>query len=110
MATFNGYLYAGQGDGGGDGDIQVCNPVGGGSATICDNAADWSASYSTAAYSQVLTMIVYKGRLYAGLGDGSGLGDVIVCNPATNPVVKMFAMPGIGLMQLSLQDQIELLS
>ncbi len=83
LINFNGYLYAGQGDGAGDGDIQVCNPAGGGDTTLCDNAADWSASYSTASYSQVLTMIVYKGRLYAGLGDGAGLGDVLVCDPVT---------------------------
>ncbi len=81
LINFNGYLYAGQGDGAGDGDIQVCNPAGGGDTTLCDNVADWSASYSTAAYSQVLTMIVYKGRLYAGLGNGAGLGDVLVCDP-----------------------------
>ncbi|MDF1497558.1 MAG: hypothetical protein P1P90_05905 [Patescibacteria group bacterium] len=83
LVTYNGYLYAGQGDSAGDGDIQICNPAGGGSATLCDNSADWSASYGNATYSQVLSMIVYKGRLYAGFGDGGGLGDVMVCNPAT---------------------------
>ena len=83
LVTFNGYLYAGQGDGAGDGDIQVCNPAGGGDTTLCDNASDWSASYSGATYSQVLTMIVYKGRLYAGMGNGAGLGDVLVCDPTT---------------------------
>jgi len=83
LVSFNGYLYAGQGDDAGDGDIQVCNPAGGGDSTLCDNAADWSASYSTASYSQVLSMIVYKGKLYAGLGDGAGLGDVLVCDPTS---------------------------
>jgi len=81
LAVFNGYLYAGQGDSAGDGDIQVCNPAGGGDTTLCDNAADWSASYSGATYSQVLSLLVYKGRLYAGMGNGAGLGDVMVCNP-----------------------------
>jgi hypothetical protein len=81
LATFNGYLYAGQGDNAGDGDIQVCNPTAGGNPQICDVAADWSVSYNNASASRVNSLLAYKGRLYAGEGDGAGLGVVRYCRP-----------------------------
>ncbi len=74
LASFNGYLYAGHGDSAGDGDVMICNPAGGGNATICDNAADWAMSYNSATLSQVLTMTVYKGRLVCGFGQWRRFG------------------------------------
>lgn len=82
MAEFNGYLYAGQGDTAGDGDIKICDPSVAGDSLKCDNALDWSNSYLTATYSRVNSLVVYRGRLYAAMGLGAGLGDVAVCNPA----------------------------
>ena len=85
LAVYNGKLYAGQGTGGGDADIFVCNPATAGNAAICDDASDWTTAYDgSATYELVITMAVYNGKLYAGLGQSAGGdGDVIVCNPAT---------------------------
>jgi len=85
MAVFNGKLYVGQGTGGGDADIFVCNPATAGDANICDNASDWTTAYDgSATYELVISMAVYNGKLYAGLGQSAaGDGDIIVCNPAT---------------------------
>jgi hypothetical protein len=83
LAVFNGKLYAGQGTGGADGDIFVCNPAtAGASTTDCDNAADWTAALSGSQES-INALAVFNGRLYAGQGSNAGDGDVLVCNPAT---------------------------
>ncbi len=81
LAVFNDHLYAGQGDSAGDGDIQVCDPKAGGDPEICDVATDWSVSYNNASASRVNSLLVYKDRLYAGEGDGVGLGVVRYCRP-----------------------------
>ncbi len=81
LTVFNDYLYAGQGDGAGDGDIIMCDPTIGGNPDICDLAQEWSSSYNNATASRVNTLLSYKGRLYAGEGDGPGLGQVRYCRP-----------------------------
>jgi len=81
LTVFNDYLYAGQGDGAGDGDIIMCDPTIGGNLDICDLAEEWSSSYDSASANRVNTLLSYKGRLYAGEGNGPGLGQVRYCRP-----------------------------
>ncbi len=83
LDVFNGYLYAGRGDSAGDGDVMICDPSVAGDPSVCDNASDWSTSYNSAVANNVLSMIEYKGRLYTGSGDASGMGVIRYCNPAT---------------------------
>ncbi|MFZ6015497.1 MAG: hypothetical protein ACOYUZ_04035 [Patescibacteria group bacterium] len=80
LVSYKGHLYAGRGDGGGEGDIYVCDPTAGGNTAVCDNSADWSQAYNTG-YDQVNTLYAYKGYLYAGFGDDAGEGDIYYCNP-----------------------------
>jgi hypothetical protein len=87
MTEFNGYLYAGQGNGTGDGDVLICDPSGGGNTSDCDNAADWSTSYD-GSQEVIWGFAEYKGKLYASQGSTlssptAGDGDIFVCNPAT---------------------------
>jgi hypothetical protein len=87
MTEFNGYLYAGQGNGTGDGDVLICDPAGGGNTSDCDNAADWSTSMD-GSQEVIWGFAEYKGKLYAGQGSTlasptAGDGDIFVCNPAT---------------------------
>ncbi|MBI5654184.1 hypothetical protein HZC53_00805 [Candidatus Uhrbacteria bacterium] len=81
MQPFNGYLYAGRGDGAADGDVMICDPSSGGDSQLCDVSGDWSSSDDSATASQVSSMTVYLNRLYIGQGDGAGLGIIRYCNP-----------------------------
>ena len=87
LTIFNSKLYAGMYHGTviNNGDIFVCTPATAGDSTTCDNASDWTASYSDAAtYQGVQSLTVFNGKLYAGMHGGSdGYGDIFVCNPAT---------------------------
>jgi hypothetical protein len=87
MTEFNGYLYAGQGNGTGDGDVLICTPSAAGVSTDCDNASDWATSYD-GAQEVIWSFAEFKGKLYAGQGSTLGTpqagdGDIFVCNPAT---------------------------
>src|SRR3989344_2372468 len=84
LFTFNGRLYAGQGNGGGDGDVLVCRPNATGDEKVCDSG-DWLRSYdanSTQEYTYSLES--FNGKLYAGQGSGAGNGDIYVCNSELN--------------------------
>ncbi len=83
LKAYKGHLYAGRGDGSGDGDVYICDATNAGHTGICDNAADWSVSFDTSR-EQVITLHIYNGFLYAGFGTGSGDGDVYYCNPGLN--------------------------
>ena len=65
LAVYNGKLYAGQGDGTGDGDVLVFD------------GTTWSVSYN-GAQEIIYALAVYNGKLYAGQGTGTGDGDVLV--------------------------------
>ena len=77
--TFQNHLYAGYGLDNTDGDIDVCTP---GSDDDCDSG-DWASSYSDAARDRVEDMVVYKSKLYAAFSGSTGDADIFVCNPAT---------------------------
>ncbi len=81
MGVFNAYLYAGQGDTAGLGDLLMCDPTIAGNSSICDNAADWSKVIDNASASRINTMSSYYGRLYVGEGRGAGLGVIRYCRP-----------------------------
>ncbi|MBI2011203.1 fibronectin type III domain-containing protein [Candidatus Daviesbacteria bacterium] len=73
LAEYNGKLYAGQGAGGGDGDIYVCTS---GINLTCD-PSDWAISYN-GTQEAIYDLVVFNGKLYAGQGDSTGDGDVLV--------------------------------
>jgi len=81
LAVYNGYLYAGFGNGANLGDIKYCNP---GSDGVCNSTSEWNDSYNlgTGVYENVWSLSVYEGKLYAGMGDSSGDSDVLMCDPA----------------------------
>lgn len=88
IATFNGRMYAGQGYSADDGDIFMCNPAGGGNASDCDNASDWSTSLdisgkSSGQYELVNDLFEFSGKLYASYGSSWNDADIWVCDPAT---------------------------
>ena len=66
FASLNGYLYASQGNGLGDGDVFICNPATSGSATVCE-AGDWQISYNGEVYS-IVKLKVIGTSLYAAQG------------------------------------------
>jgi hypothetical protein len=68
--VYNGKLYAGQGSGGGDGDVFVFD------------GSSWSTSYN-GAQEIIDSLEVYNGKLYAGQGTGGGDGDVFVFDGST---------------------------
>lgn len=70
MAVYNGYLYAGQGNATGDGDILVFD------------GTSWSTSLD-GTQEDINSFAVFNGKLYAGQGETGGDGDIFVCNPAT---------------------------
>ncbi|HWQ99311.1 MAG TPA: hypothetical protein VN397_00495 [Candidatus Methylomirabilis sp.] len=82
LQGFNNFLYAGAGDGTGDGDVFVCDPLIAGDRSICDSALDWATSTDSASASQVMSMAVYNKKLYIGQGSGAGLGVIRYCDPA----------------------------
>lgn len=92
LAEFNGFLYAAAGRSlaGTGGDILVCNPNGSTANNICDVQAEWSVSRAGApTYEEVRALAVFSrpvseggDRLYAGMGNSAGDGDVWICNPA----------------------------
>ncbi|RIL00771.1 hypothetical protein DCC77_04535 [Candidatus Uhrbacteria bacterium] len=83
LQGFNGYLYAGQGDDAGDGDIQVCDPTIAGDQSLCDSASDWSVSYNNTSANAVYGLAVYNRHLYAAEGEGAGKGIIRRCSPST---------------------------
>jgi len=84
MQSFNGYLYAGQGDSAGDGDIKICDPSVAGNALVCDSASDWSTSLDNATVNSIGAFAVYKNHFYAGdSGDTFFEGIIRVCTPGT---------------------------
>ncbi|MCM2303178.1 MAG: right-handed parallel beta-helix repeat-containing protein [Elusimicrobia bacterium] len=80
LAVYQGKLYAGQGSGGGGGDVYACAPATGGSSTACE-AGDWTLSANNA-HSAVNALAVFRGRLYAGLGSNAGNDDIQVYDGA----------------------------
>ncbi len=87
LHVFNGRLYVGLGDqtlAANQANIYVCDPAGGGSSTVCDNASDWSQVRSAAAgQRQVITMQSLQGVMYAGVQTSSGNAVLLSCNPDT---------------------------
>jgi len=86
LAAYNGKLYAGQGNGTGNGDVYVYDGV------------SWSLSYD-GAQEAIYSLAVYNGKLYAGQGYSTGDGDVLVFDGSTwgvsldNPFVSyVYAM------------------
>ncbi|MFA6318130.1 MAG: hypothetical protein WC943_11995, partial [Elusimicrobiota bacterium] len=65
LAVYNGKLYAGQGSGGGNGDVLVFD------------GTSWSVSYD-GSQENISALAVYNGKLYAGQGYNPGDGDVLV--------------------------------
>ncbi len=82
LLNYNGKLYVGFGDTVGESDIFVCKPNVTGNDKICDSG-DWNNSLNLAA-TTVRSLREYNGKLYAGLGDGSGSADIYICNPEIN--------------------------
>jgi hypothetical protein len=87
LCVYNGKLYAGQGEGAGDGDVLVFD------------GSTWSTSYD-GAQERISSLCVYNGKLYAGQGANTGDGDVYtlqtlqsatlesgLTNAHTNPVI-----------------------
>jgi len=75
MAEYNGNLYAGMGDGGGDADVWVFNPGG----------KTWLLMQDFATYEKVTAMTVYSGKLFVGLaGTATGLAEVQAYDVTTN--------------------------
>ncbi len=70
MVTYNGRLYAGQGNGAGAGDV------------LAYGGSSWSTNYDGFQES-IHTLAVYDGRLYAGQGSSTGDGDVLVYDGST---------------------------
>lgn len=68
MANYNGQLYAGLGSSAGDAEVWRWN--GTSWARVGGDAVN--SSWNAVNYEQVDSMIVYNGRLYAGLGTGTG--------------------------------------
>ena len=74
---YNGYLYASNDTGAnGSASVAICNPAGGGTATACDNAADWSNITLPIAYEQVNSMTVYRNVMYAFVGNTNDDSDL----------------------------------
>jgi hypothetical protein len=70
FAVYNGKLYAGQGEGSGDGDVLVYD------------GSTWSVSYN-GGERIIYSLAVYNGKLYAGQGCSTGSGDVLVYDGST---------------------------
>jgi len=64
LAVYAGKLYAGQGNGAGDGDIHVLN------------GGVWYLNSYAGTRDTVSSFAVYDGKLYAGMGNDAGEGDV----------------------------------
>ncbi|MBI2384861.1 MAG: right-handed parallel beta-helix repeat-containing protein, partial [Elusimicrobia bacterium] len=76
FAVYGGRLYAAMGDDAGEGDILVCDPKATGLPAACEQA-DWSVSHDGAT-TNVESLGVFNGLLYAGVGGSSGQGDLLV--------------------------------
>jgi hypothetical protein len=70
LIVYNGKLYAGQGNGSGDGDIFVYD------------GSTWSTSYD-GSQENIESFEVYNGKLYAGQSKTTGYGDVLVFDGST---------------------------
>ncbi len=80
MTVYNGKLYAAGSDAT-NAIVYVCTPSTAGNANICDDNTDWAASYTDAAgHDTALSLAVFNGKLYAGLGSGADDGDVFEFN------------------------------
>ncbi len=71
------------GNSGGDNDIFACDPSQGGNTDACDNASDWTRLYNSAnvGYNSIVSSAVFDANLYMGMGNGTGDGDLVECNP-----------------------------
>ncbi|MBI2671299.1 hypothetical protein HYX16_00005, partial [Candidatus Woesearchaeota archaeon] len=78
--VFNGKLYAGLGAGSGDGDIIICNANNTGNASVCDGNADWKIIFNNT-ITNIASLKVFNGMLYAGFAGGTGQGDIWICKP-----------------------------
>ena len=72
MVAYNGKLYAGLGNSTGDGEVWEYN----GSAWTQIGGDSLNSSWLDGQYEQVKSLSVYNGRLYAGLGNTAGDGEV----------------------------------
>ncbi len=83
LGVFNSRLYIGLGSSGNDADIIMCNPAGGGNASNCDNASDFTEVYSeTGNRNQVYSMLAFNNHFYVGTGGDGSEGDLLMCDPA----------------------------
>ncbi|MEX1068274.1 MAG: hypothetical protein WED08_00445, partial [Patescibacteria group bacterium] len=81
-----------------DGSDQVFYIEDGGAITIGDTSqtgANWSISHD-GTQSNILSLAVYDGKLYAGQGSGTGSGDVLVFNGASWSISHDGAQEGIA--------------
>lgn len=82
LGVFNSKLYIGLGSSDNDADIIMCSPAGGGNASNCDNAADFTQVYSeTGSRNTILSMLAFNSHFYIGTGGGGSEGDIIMCDP-----------------------------
>jgi hypothetical protein len=85
LAVFNGALYAGQGDGAGDGDLYVYDSMGWDSDGNAGNGTTAIRDFgATIERVSSLAADAASNRLYAGLGATQGDAEVWQCNPATS--------------------------
>jgi hypothetical protein len=80
---FKGRLYAGGGSNGSNGDIYICTPNATGDNLFCDQN-DWRKANDSTIYDGVLSFEEFNNKLYVGLGETTGEGDIYVCNPEKN--------------------------
>jgi hypothetical protein len=82
LLTYNGQLYAGQGNGAGAGDV------------LAYDGSSWSTSLNGLQES-IHSLVVYNGLLYAGQGSGTGDGEVGVFDGSTWSLSLNGAQEGI---------------
>ena len=76
LTTYNGQLYAGLGTSTGDAEVWKYN----GSSWSLVGGDEVNSSWTTGTYERAKSLAVYNGKLYAGLGNGAGEGEVWVWN------------------------------
>ncbi len=72
MIPLNGVLYAGLGTGTGDAEVWSYN----GSTWTQIGGDDLNSGWTSGTYERVRTLVAYNGDLYAGIGNGTGEGEV----------------------------------
>lgn len=72
LTTYNQQLVAGLGTGTGDAEVWTYD----GSTWTKIGGDDLNSGWTSGTYERVRTMVVYNGNLYAGLGNGTGEGEI----------------------------------